>query len=132
MGWRRAKRPKPCLLAQHPALAAYSADRLREDWSPEQIAGTLKQHHPAGSAMRVSHETIYKTLFVESGGVLAREPRAHLRSGRPIRRSVHNTTTGQWRSQIKDAVSIRDRPLEVEDRMRLTSRPRRGPVALTH
>lgn len=115
--WRRAKRPKPCLLAQRPALATYVADRLREDWSPEQIAGTLKKHHPAGSAMRVSHETIYKTLFVESRGALARELRAHLRSGRPIRRSVHNTTTGQWRSQIKDAVSIRDRPLEVEDRM---------------
>lgn len=114
--WRRAKRPKPCLLAQRPALAAYVADRLREDWSPEQIAGTLRKHHPAGSAMRVSHETIYKTLFVESRGVLGRELRAHLRSGRPLRRSVHNTTTGQWRSQIKGAVSIRERPLDVEDR----------------
>ena len=115
--WRRAKRPKPCLLARRPVLAAYVRDRLREDWSPEQIAGTLKKHHSAGSAMRVSHETIYRTLFVESRGVLARELRAHLRSGRPLRRSVHNTTTGQWRSQIKDAVSIRDRPPEVADRV---------------
>ncbi len=114
--WRRAKRPKLCLLARRPALAAYVTDRLREDWSPEQIAGTLRKHHPAGSAMRVSHETIYRTLFVESRGVLARELRAHLRSGRPLRRSVHNTTTGQWRSQIKGAVSIRERPLEVDER----------------
>jgi IS30 family transposase len=114
--WRRAKRPKLCLLARRPALAAYVRDRLREDWSPEQIAGTLKKQHAAGSAMRVSHETIYRTLFVESRGVLARELRAHLRSGRPMRRIVHNTTTGQWRSQIKGAVSIRERPLEVEDR----------------
>jgi len=114
--WRRAKRPKPCLLARHPVLAAYVADRLREDWSPEQIAGTLKKQHADGSAMRVSHETIYRTLFVESRGVLARELRAHLRSGRPLRRSVHNTTAGQWRSQIKGAVSIRDRPPEVAER----------------
>ena len=114
--WRRAKRPKPCLLAQRPVLASFVADRLREDWSPEPIAGTLKQQYPDGSAMRVSHETIYKTLFVESRGVLARELRAHLRSGRPMRRSVHNTTTGQWRSQIKGAISIRDRPPEVEER----------------
>ncbi len=114
--WRRAKRPKPCLLARHPVLAAYVRDRLREDWSPEQIAGTLRKHYPAGGAMRVSHETIYRTLFVESRGVLARALRAHLRSGRPLRRSVHNTTAGQWRSQIKGAVSIRERPLEVEDR----------------
>lgn len=77
--WRRAKRPKRCLLAQRPALAAYVADRLRNDWSPEQIAGTLRTRYPAGSTMRVSHETIYRTLFVESRGVLARELRAHLR-----------------------------------------------------
>ena len=114
--WRRAKRPKPCLLAQRPVLASFVADRLREDWSPEPIAGTLKKQYPDGSAMRVSHETIDKTLFVESRGVLARELRAHLRSGRPMRRSVHNTTTGQWRSQIKGAISIRDRPPEVEER----------------
>ena len=66
--------------------------------------------------MRVSHETIYRSLFVASRGVLARELRAQLRAGRPMRRSVHNTVTGQWRSQFKGAVSIRDRPPEVEDR----------------
>jgi len=114
--WRRAKRPKVCRLAHEPALCAYVADRLREDWSPEQIAGVLRKTYPAGSAMRESHKTIYKSLFIESRGVLARELRAHLRSGRPIRRSVHNTVTGQWRSQIKGAVSIAERPIDVADR----------------
>ena len=114
--WRRAKRPKPCVLAQRPALCAHVADRLRADWSPEQIAGTLAKDHPVGSLMRVSHETIYKSLYIESRGVLARELRAHLRSGRPMRRNVHNTVTGQWRSQIKGAVSIAERPPEVADR----------------
>ena len=66
--------------------------------------------------VRLSHETIYKSLFVQSRGVLAKELQKHLRSGRPTRRNVHNTVTGQWRSQIKDAVSIRERPAEVEDR----------------
>lgn len=115
--WRRAKRPKTCALVQRPALCAYVAERLRDDWSPEQIAGTLYKEHPTGSLMRVSHETIYKTLFVESRGALARELRAHLRSGRPMRRSVHNTVTGQLRCQIKGAVSIADRPAEIEDRV---------------
>lgn len=87
--WRRAKRPKPCLLAQRPALATYVADRLRDDWSPEQIAGTLKNLHPVGSGMRVSHETIYKTLFVETRGVLARC--AHI-CGRGARSAAACTT----------------------------------------
>ena len=66
--------------------------------------------------MRVSHETISKSLFVESRGVLARTLRQHLRSGRPMRTSVHNVVTGQWRSQVKDAVSITERPPEVAGR----------------
>lgn len=66
--------------------------------------------------MWVSHETIYKSLFVQAHGVLAKNLQKHLRSGRPIRRNVHNTVTGQWRSQITDAVSIRHRPAEVTDR----------------
>lgn len=115
--WRRAKRPKPCLLAQQSDLCLYVTDRLREHWSPEQIAGALRKLSPSGSAMRVSHETIYRSLYIESRGVLARELRAHLRSGRPMRRSVHNNVTGQWRSQIKGAVSITERPLDVEDRV---------------
>jgi IS30 family transposase len=103
-------------LARNPVLRGYVAARLREDWSPEQIAGTLKKRHPAGSRMRVSHETIYKSLFVQTRGVLAKDLLKHLRSGRPTRRNIHNTVTLQWRSQIKDAVSIRQRPAEVEDR----------------
>jgi IS30 family transposase len=114
--WRRARRPKACLLARNPLLRAYVAARLGEDWSPEQIAGALAKDAPIGTGVRVSHETIYKSLFVQSRGVLAKELQKHLRSGRPTRRNVHNTATGQWRSQIKDAVSIRERPAEVEDR----------------
>jgi hypothetical protein len=103
-------------LARNPVLRGYVAARLREDWSPEQIAGTLKKRHPDGSRMRVSHETIYKSLFAQTRGVLARDLLKHLRSGRPTRRNIHNTVTLQWRSQIKDAVSIWQRPAEVEDR----------------
>jgi IS30 family transposase len=114
--WRRARRPKTCHLATHAALRDYVAARLQDDWSPEQIAGVLKKQHPEGRAMRVSHETIYKSLFVESRGVLARTLRRHLRSGRPMRTSVHNVVTGQWRSQVKDAVSITERPPEVAGR----------------
>ena len=113
--WRRARRPKRCLLAVNPTLRAYVAARLREDWSPEQIAGTLKRER-VENGMRVSHETIYRSLFVQTRGVLARELQQHLRTRRPTRRNIHNTVTGQWRSQIIDAVSIRERPAEAEDR----------------
>jgi IS30 family transposase len=64
----------------------------------------------------VSHETIYKTLFVQARGVLAKELQKHLGTRRPTRRNIHNTVTGQWRSQIRDAVSISERPAEFEDR----------------
>jgi len=114
--WRRARRPQPCKLAGNPRLRDYVAARLAEEWSPEQIAGVLRKRHPAEGGMRVSHETIYKSLFIQSRGVLAKQLQKHLRSGRPIRRSVHNTVTGQWRSQIRDAVSISQRPAEVTDR----------------
>jgi IS30 family transposase len=114
--WRRARRPKRCLLAQRPRLGNLVAEKLEQDWSPEQISGWLAKHHPVGSELRVSHETIYKSLFIQSRGVLAKELQKHLRSKRPIRRSVHNTVTGQWRSQITDAVSISERPAEAEDR----------------
>lgn len=105
--WRRARRLKTCLLAREPTLRSVVADKLAQDWSPEQISGWLAKRHPPGSAMRVSHETIYKSLFIRSRGVLAKELQTHPRSQRPMRRSVHNTVTGQWRSQITDAVSMR-------------------------
>ena len=113
--WRRARRPKPCKLALDPALRDYVAARLREDWSPEQIVGSLRRQQ-LGVEKRVSAETIYKSLFVQPRGVLPRELQKHLRTRRPMRRSVHNTVTGQWRSQIKDAVSISQRPAEADQR----------------
>lgn len=114
--WRRARRPKACLLARRPQLRAFVAAKLAEDWSPDQIAGHLAKQYPMGSVMRVSHETIYKSLFIQSRGVLAKELQRHLRTRRSIRRSVHNTVTGQWRSQIRDALSISQRPAEATDR----------------
>jgi IS30 family transposase len=114
--WRRARRPKLCLLARQPELRDYVADRLAADWSPEQIAGVLVKEHPVGEGVSVSHETIYKSLFVQSRGILAKQLQKHLRTRRPTRRNLHNTVTGQWRSQIKDAVSISERPAEAEDR----------------
>ena len=82
-------------VGEQPMLRDYVADRLREDWSPEQLAGVLKKRHPAGSGMQVSHEPMYKSLFLQFRGVLSKELEKRPRSGRPIRRSVRNTVTGQ-------------------------------------
>ena len=92
------------------------ARKLERNWSPEQIAGWLKRGYPDNPAWHVSHETIYRSLFVQARGVLKRELLAHLRSRRPIRRSRHASTKGSGRGQIPDIVSIRDRPASVEDR----------------
>jgi hypothetical protein len=70
--WDRARRPKQCLLARLPRLADFVAGKLSDDWSPEQISGHLAKTYDRDSGMRVSHETIYKTLFIQSRGVLAR------------------------------------------------------------
>jgi IS30 family transposase len=86
------------------------------DWSPEQISGWLKTQYPHDESMRVSHETIYRSLFIQARGVLKNELMEHLRSKRRMRRSLHATVSGQSRGQIVDAVSIRERPAEVEDR----------------
>ena len=88
--YRRARRRQRCKLAKNPALRNYVAARLGEDWSPEQIAGTLRKKFPPGHRMLVSHETIYKSLFIQSRGVLAKELQQHLRTRRPIRRSVQH------------------------------------------
>lgn len=114
--WRRARRPKACLLSQRPRLRAAVAQKLSEDWSPEQISGWLREEFPDDARMQVSHETIYRSLFVQARGVLRKELVHHLRSGRLFRRSKHATTKGQGRGGIKDAVSIRERPAEAEDR----------------
>jgi len=114
--WERARRPKRCLLTESERLCDVVAKRLKEDWSPQQISGWLKRRYPDDEAMRVSHETIYRTLFVQTKGTLKRELLVHLRSRRMMRRARCASTAGQRRGQIKDAVSIRERPPEAEDR----------------
>jgi IS30 family transposase len=114
--WDYARRPKPCLLACHGRLQRVVSGKIQLDWSPEQIAGWLKVQFADDESMRVSHETIYRSLFVQARGVLKRELIDHLRSRRIMRRAKDSSTKGQPRGQIIDAVSIRERPAEVEDR----------------
>jgi len=114
--WDRARRPKPCRLATSAALRTLVAEKLAADWSPQQIAGWLKQAFPKDPQMHVSHETIYLSLFVQSRGVLKKTLVTHLRRRRLMRRSKMASTAGQGHGQIVDAVSIRERPAEVEDR----------------
>jgi len=114
--WARACRPKKCLLSENERLRDVVAEKLKEDWSPQQISGWLAKRYSDDEVMRVSAETIYRTLFVQAKGALKSELLAHLRSRRTMRRSRNASTSGQQRGQIKDAVSIRERPPEVEDR----------------
>jgi len=114
--WIAAKRPKVCLLAKNKKLRKIVAEKLQEDWSPEQISGWLHTTAGDGTGMRVSHETIYRSLYQQTRGVLRRELVARLRSKRTMRRGKRSSTDGQRRGQIIDAVSIRDRPLEVDAR----------------
>jgi len=114
--WARARRPKRCKLAVNPQLRDAVARKLQGNWSPEQIAGWLKSAHPGDEARQVSHETIYRSLFVQSRGVLKKELLQHLRSKRTIRRSKSAGANGDRRGQIADLVSIRERPAAVEDR----------------
>ena len=111
-----ALRPKRCLLERNGRLRALVAEKLERRWSPQQIAGWLKAEHGADEAMQVSHETIYKSLFVQARGVLKRELLAALRSRRVMRRAKGARSQGMKRSLIADAVSIRERPAEAEDR----------------
>lgn len=112
----KASRPKSCKLATNRQLNAVVSDRLQKDWSPQQIAGWLARTYEANIEMQVSHETIYRSLFIQARGILKRELISHLRSRRMMRRGKTATTAGQPRGQIIDAVSIRDRPPTVEDR----------------
>jgi len=91
------------------------AEKLDDHWSPQQISGWLKVEYLNDRAMRVSHETIYKSLFIQARGVLKKELISHLRSKRVMRRGKTSTMQGQPPGQIVDAVSIRERPAEVED-----------------
>ena len=113
--WERARRPKGCKLARHPWLRRVVVHKLGLNWSPEQIAGWLKRAH-RGDKSQVSHETIYRSLFVQARGVLKKELLQHLRSQRTMRRPGAKKWQGDARGQIKDIVSIRERPASVEDR----------------
>lgn len=112
--WQRAQRPKACRLLTHARLRARVTDKLQQRWSPEQIAGWLKRTYPDAPHMQVSHETIYRTLFVQSRGALKQELLQHLRRRGRMRtpRSATATPVGA----LADGVSIRERPADVEDR----------------
>src|SRR5246127_1175077 len=114
--WESALRPKPCLLATHTTLREIVASKLMQDWSPEQVSGWLKWQFPKDEGLRVSHETIYRSLFLQARGALKKELIQHLRSQRRIRRSRHSSVHGHSQGKIVDAISIRERPAEVEDR----------------
>ena len=114
--WDRALRPKRCKLAENRALARVVAGKLRLFWSPEQIAGWLKHTYPRDERHHVSHETIYRSLFIQARGALKKELLEHLRRTRGMRRSRHYTQKTAIHGQIVDAVSISERPASVEDR----------------
>ena len=114
--WDRTRRPKPCLLATNCRLQRIVAKKLSLNWSPEQISGWLRGEFDGDERMQISHETIYRSLFVQARGVLKRDLVKHLRTHRVNRRSKQATTRGLPRGQIVDGVSIRERPPEVEDR----------------
>lgn len=114
--WDRAHRPKPCKLVENRALAHIVAAKLRGLWSPEQIAGWLKQTYPSDESYQVSHETIYRSLYIQARGALKKELLEHLRRTRVIRRSRHHTQKTDDHGRIKDTVSISERPATAEDR----------------
>ena len=114
--WDRGRRPKTCKLAQNRALAHIVADKLQLQWSPEQIAGWLKQTYPNDTSCQVSPETIYRSLFIQARGALKKELLEHLRRTRGMRRSRHYTQKTDQRGRITDTVSISERPASVADR----------------
>lgn len=114
--WDRAQRPKTCKLRNNRALARLVAEKLRLLWAPEQIAGWLKHTYPCDQSLHVSHETIYRSLFIQARGALKKELLEHLRRTRGMRRSRHHTQKTAIHGQIADAVSISERPASVEDR----------------
>ncbi len=114
--WDRAQRPKTCKLVENRALAHIVAMKLKRKWSPEQIAGWLKRTYPDDENYQVSHETIYRSLFIQARGALKKELLQHLRRTRAMRRSRHHTQKSDNHGRIIDAISIRERPASVEDR----------------
>jgi IS30 family transposase len=114
--WDRAHRPKTCKLVDNRALARIVACKLKLEWSPEQIAGWLKRTYPNDETFQVSHETIYRSLFIQARGALKKELLQHLRRTRSMRRSRHSSLKNNGLGDIKNPVSIRERPASVEDR----------------
>ncbi len=114
--WDRACRPKTCKLVEHRRLARIVAGKLRGLWSPEQIAGWLKYAYPADEDYHVSHETIYRSLYIQARGALKKELLQHLRRTRAMRRSRHHTQKTDTHGRITNTVSISERPATVEDR----------------
>jgi IS30 family transposase len=114
--WDRAHRPKPCKLEGNVYLCRAISAKLTRKWSPQQIAGWLMREHPNEEDKRVSHETIYRSLFIQTRGVLKKELLSHLRATRSIRRSRHATMKRSGLGQIKDTISIRQRPADVDER----------------
>ena len=113
--WQLAERPKVCKLGQHAQLRSVVAEKLGEQWSPKQIAGWLPKAFARDQSMRVSHETIYRSLFIQSRGVLKKELRKQLRTRRRLRLGK-KVSESDMRGQIVDAISIRERPAEALDR----------------
>jgi IS30 family transposase len=114
--WGRARRPKTCRLAMNRKLANIVAAKLQLQWSPEQIAGWLKQKYEGDEEFQVSHETIYRSLYIQARGALKKELLAHLRRTRAMRRSRHHTQKTDNHGRIVDAISISERPATAEDR----------------
>ena len=114
--WKRARRPKRCRLVCRPRLRQLVEEKLREAWAPQQITGWLKRTYPGDEFYQVSHETIYRSLFIQARGAFKKELTRYLRSKRTIRRSRHATRKGRGGGQIQDLISIRERPATVEDR----------------
>jgi len=112
--WKRAKRPKPYLLAEKRDLKETVTVKLSKNWSPEQISGWLKLTYPDNDSMHVSHETIYKSLFIQTRGLFKKKMRNHLRTKRKFRHSKHHKVG--TRGRIVDGVSIRERPSFIEER----------------
>lgn len=114
--WDRGRRPKTGKLAQNRALARLVAGKLQLQWSPEQVAGWLKRTYPDDTSRQVSHETIYRSLFIQARGALKKELVEHLRRSRVMRRSRHHTQKTDQHGRITDTVSISERPASVQDR----------------
>ena len=114
--WEQTRRPKTCKLVENRRLAHIVAGKLKMLWAPEQIAGWLKCAYPGREDYQVSHETIYRSLYIQARGVLKKELLEYLRRPRVMRRSRHHTQKTDNHGRILDAVSISERPATAEDR----------------